>query len=457
MWTQGKFCDATITVEGRQFDAHRMALVSGSDYFHGAFTSGFAEGGTAHVSLPDLKASAFEAVLSFIYTGECEVWEEDLPTLLQCASYLQAKALLVAACDAVKVRLAPENILSYWSLADAHSMDELACVAKEEALRHFEAVVAASEAEFAALPHERLLTLLSDERLTTTKEEAVHTAVIKWSNAQQPPVDDESLLALLSTVRYRLVSRDFFEGRVLTEPRLQGGLGLKVLFGAAAGFSQAVFGGALVGRRLGFLPQRLPLKWCPVQKGRDIELAQTDTVATATGNCDSIRTATPLPTSGKHLVELLWEKQGHPSGSCFGGAHMVGVASGSVAISNVTSALAKAASSFWGVDSSGYCGESILTGIRRGKGGQSKVPKEAMIARPHDREAYGESSQCVFVAGDRIGLLVDMDAHTLTMLRNGTPIPSLVFDNLPHEDLYVAVTVFHRRRSVRILHDNVDA
>ena len=98
-----------------------MALVSGSDYFHGAFTSGFAEGGTAHVSLPDLKASAFEAVLSFIYTGECEVWEEDLPTLLQCASYLQAKALLVAACDAVKVRLAPENILSYWSTTSRSS------------------------------------------------------------------------------------------------------------------------------------------------------------------------------------------------------------------------------------------------------------------------------------------------------------------------------------------------
>ena len=98
-----------------------------------------------------------------------------------------------------------------------------------------------------------------------------------------------------------------------------------------------------------------------------------------------------------------------------------------------------------------------MTGIRRGKGGQSKVPKEALIARPHDREAYGESSQCVFVAGDRIGLLVDMDAHTLTMLRNGTPIPSLVFDNLPHEDLYVAVTVFRTGNSVRILHDNVDA
>ena len=81
------------------------------------------------------------------------------------------------------------------------------------------------------------------------------------------------------------------------------------------------------------------------------------------------------------------------------------------------------------------------------------VPEEALIARPHDQE----SLLCVFVAGDRIGLLVDMDAHTLTMLRNGTPIPSLVFDNLPHEDLYVAVTVFRTGNSVRILHDNVDA
>ena len=81
------------------------------------------------------------------------------------------------------------------------------------------------------------------------------------------------------------------------------------------------------------------------------------------------------------------------------------------------------------------------------------VPEEALTARPHGQE----SSLCVFASGDRIGLLVDMDAHTLTMLRNGTPIPSLVFDNLPHEDLYVAITLFHKGNSVRTLHDNVEA
>ena len=58
---------------------------------------------------------------------------------------------------------------------------------------------------------------------------------------------------------------------------------------------------------------------------------------------------------------------------------------------------------------------------------------------------------CVFDYGDRIGLLLDMDARTLTMLRNGTPIPSLVFDNLPDEPLYVAATPFWKAMSVRFV------
>ena len=162
--------------------------------------------------------------------------------------------------------------------------------------------------------------------------------------------------------------------------------------------------------------------------------------------CRSLRIASALPTSGRHLIELLWEQEGKPSGTILGGANMVGLASGSIVVKGKTiGALGKAASNFWGIDDSGSSGTN-LSGIRRGKGGQRSAPAEA-------KSSHG----FLFASGDRVGLLVDMDEHTLTILRNGTPVPSLVFDNLPHQNLYVAATLFHLSIRVRILTDEVDA
>ena len=48
--------------------------------------------------------------------------------------------------------------------------------------------------------------------------------------------------------------------------------------------------------------------------------------------------------------------------------------------------------------------------------------------------------KCIFVNGDRVGLLVDMDTRTMTMSRNGTPIPALVFEGLP-DKVHIAATV----------------
>ena len=62
------------------------------------------------------------------------------------------------------------------------------------------------------------------------------------------------------------------------------------------------------------------------------------------------------------------------------------------------------ADGFWGVDDGGISGNEA-TGIREGKGGRRGAPSEAKTA-PHGR---------VTVSGDRVGMLVDMDARTLTM------------------------------------------
>ena len=104
-------------------------------------------------------------------------------------------------------------------------------------------------------------------------------------------------------------------------------------------------------------------------------------------------------------------------------------------------------SGFYGVDSS-IKGGGRYSGIRRGLGGHESVPVAASVADASGIHANGVT----FNSGDRIGLLVDMDARTMTMLRNGTPIPSLVFHNLP-EEVFVATTLWYKGSRMRLLRD----
>ena len=43
---------------GSAFEAHRIVLMAGSDFFDGVFSSGMAEAGSAQVTLPEVKAPA---------------------------------------------------------------------------------------------------------------------------------------------------------------------------------------------------------------------------------------------------------------------------------------------------------------------------------------------------------------------------------------------------------------
>ena len=95
-WRQGKLLDCTVTAGGTDFEAHRVVLASGSPYFDGAFSSGMAESGSAHVTLPDVPAATFEGILSFLYTGEAAVTEAELLPLLTAAGYMQITSLVEA-------------------------------------------------------------------------------------------------------------------------------------------------------------------------------------------------------------------------------------------------------------------------------------------------------------------------------------------------------------------------
>ena len=123
---QEKSCHADATIEtsdGKSLRAHRCVLAGSSDYFRGLFGSGLADSlGTIALDLP---AAAVEAMLAFVYEGDCPVDEESLVPLLEAASYLQIKALEEMLRSEIVSRLVPAKCLDLLEHARARTLPEL--------------------------------------------------------------------------------------------------------------------------------------------------------------------------------------------------------------------------------------------------------------------------------------------------------------------------------------------
>ena len=123
---QEKSCHADATIEtcdGKSLCAHRCVLAGCSNYFRGLFGSGYADSsGTIALDLP---AAAVEAMLAFVYEGDCPVDEESLVPLLEAASYLQIKALEEMLRSEIVSHLVPAKCLDLLEHARARTLPEL--------------------------------------------------------------------------------------------------------------------------------------------------------------------------------------------------------------------------------------------------------------------------------------------------------------------------------------------
>ena len=62
--------DVTFLVEGRQFHAHRIALLASSDTFRAMFDGNYIEKDASSIPIPNIRYTVFHAMMLCIYTGE---------------------------------------------------------------------------------------------------------------------------------------------------------------------------------------------------------------------------------------------------------------------------------------------------------------------------------------------------------------------------------------------------
>ena len=154
----------------------------------------------------------------------------------------------------------------------------------------------------------------------------------------------------------------------------------------------------------------------------------------------TVRTAAPLPMTGRHFVEVAYNRSGGSESSSLGSCYETGLMSAEVANKRDWSSTSSLEDSrgFWGADDSG-------DNKGDGSGNGSRVSRDA-------RKRNGR----LFCNDDRVGMLVDMEQRSVQFYVNGTPIPELHFKGLPPE-VFVVARPYNSDASVTINRASIPA
>lgn len=89
----GLFADVTITVDGKEFNLHRLVLSAQSSFFRSMFTSNLKESHNRCIELKDVSATVFQLLIDYIYHGTIKLKVEELQDTYEMADMYQLTAL----------------------------------------------------------------------------------------------------------------------------------------------------------------------------------------------------------------------------------------------------------------------------------------------------------------------------------------------------------------------------
>lgn len=91
LWEEEGLVDVTLASDGRCLKAHKIMLSASSPFFKKIFQSNPCRHPV--IVLQDVHYSELESILAFVYKGEVNILQENLPLLLRAAETLQIRGL----------------------------------------------------------------------------------------------------------------------------------------------------------------------------------------------------------------------------------------------------------------------------------------------------------------------------------------------------------------------------
>jgi hypothetical protein len=117
--------DVTFLVEGKKFNAHRIALLASSDTFKAMFDGGYREKEASTIPIPNIRYCVFEAMMHCIYTGDVEVPEHLAEEMLQAADQYMLDRLKQLCEERLEGALSVDSLQSMVELSESFNASHL--------------------------------------------------------------------------------------------------------------------------------------------------------------------------------------------------------------------------------------------------------------------------------------------------------------------------------------------
>lgn len=142
------------------------------------FTGLLKESSEKEVTLGEVTGDSLQALVHYCYTGNIELREDTVETLLSTACLLQLSSVVTACCTFLSRQLHPSNCLGFALFAEQQNCIALKNVAMDFTCQNFAQVC--HNQEFFQLDAEQLSKLLASDDLNVLSEHEVFESLVTW-------------------------------------------------------------------------------------------------------------------------------------------------------------------------------------------------------------------------------------------------------------------------------------
>ncbi|XP_054271879.1 kelch-like protein 10 isoform X2 [Macrosteles quadrilineatus] len=218
MRLNGQLCDGVIkTSDGGRFLVHRVVLGAFSPYFRAYFTNSLGQEGReiGEMTIDDEPKDIVAAIVECAYTGTCAVNVHNAQALMVAADRFSCESLVKHCADFIGKQISFDNFASMLRFARNYLFRDLEVKVWQFGWDQMEELMNSSE--FLTLTADELSELLSADELNVKQEEVVFEAIDRWIR-NDPESRRHSLAQLLRSIRFALLSGEFYNQRIKNYP-----------------------------------------------------------------------------------------------------------------------------------------------------------------------------------------------------------------------------------------------
>ncbi|XP_056293815.1 kelch-like protein 41a [Pseudoliparis swirei] len=216
---ENRLIDCVLKVGDRSIPCHRLILAACSPYFRELyFSADGKEMDTAEVVLENMDPDVMEAILSYMYSAEIDINENNVQDVLAAANRLQIPSVFTVCVNYLQKGLSKKNCLSIYRLGLMLNSTRLALAARDHIADRFEAI--AKGEDFLELAPPELFAILGADELNVEKEEVVFETLMRWIRKDKEK-RVKSLEEAFECIRFRLLPDKYFKEKVEKDDLIQ--------------------------------------------------------------------------------------------------------------------------------------------------------------------------------------------------------------------------------------------